>query len=179
MAYKLAPGEVAPNKKVGNLRCLMCQKPLRAAQTRWCSVQCNRKGNRAANPYGNKIGRPTKMNAETIKKLEEAFAIGASDGEACFYADISHQTLYTYQEDNPEFLERKNKLKERPVLLARQTVVKSLESNPDMAMKYLERKRRKEFATKQEVDAHVEGQLTIQTVQYQDAGDNDSTDNTA
>lgn len=89
-------------------------------------------------------GRPTVMTPETISKLEEVFAIGGSDEEACFYADIGKSTLYNYQKEHPEFVERKEALKEKPVLLARQTVVRSL-SNPDIAMKYLEKKRRKEF----------------------------------
>jgi hypothetical protein len=91
------------------------------------------------------------MTEATIKKLEEAFAIGASDKEACFYADISHETLYTYQGKHPEFLERKQALKERPVLLARQTVVKAIETDSDLAFKYLERKRKKEFASRSEL----------------------------
>lgn len=98
-------------------------------------------------------GRPTKMTDLTIKKLEEAFAIGASDKEACFYADISHETLYNYQEKFPEFVERKNALKERPVLLARQTVVKAIETDSDLAFKYLERKRKSEFAQRTELTA--------------------------
>lgn len=89
-------------------------------------------------------GRPTVMTPETISKLEEVFAIGGSDEEACFYADIGKSTLYNYQKEHPEFVERKEALKEKPILLARQTVVKSL-TNPDIAMKYLEKKRRKEF----------------------------------
>jgi hypothetical protein len=93
------------------------------------------------------VGRPSKMNAIALKKLEEAFAIGASDGEACFYADISTVTLYAYQQANPEFLNRKNALKERPVLLARQTVLKDMD-NPLTAKWYLERKKKGEFATR-------------------------------
>ena len=96
-------------------------------------------------------GRPTKMTPETVKKLEEAFAIGASDGEACFYADISKPTLYAYQDANPEFLNRKEALKERPVLLARQTVLKAMETDPQTARWFLERKRKAEFAARQEL----------------------------
>ncbi len=99
----------------------------------------------------NPMGRPTKMTPETVKKLEEAFAIGASDGEACFYADISRQTLTTYQNENPNFLDRKNALKERPVLLARQTVLKAIESDPLTARWYLERRRKAEFSSRQEL----------------------------
>lgn len=96
-------------------------------------------------------GRPTKMTEPTIKKLEEAFAIGATDAEACFYADISHETLYTYQDKNPGFLERKRALKERPVLLARQSVIKGMESDPNLALKYLERRKKDEFGLRHEL----------------------------
>lgn len=97
------------------------------------------------------MGRPTKMTPENVKKLEEAFAIGASDAEACFYADISKVTLYAYQKKNPDFVNRKEALKERPVLLARQTVLKAMETDPKTARWYLERKRKGEFATRNEL----------------------------
>lgn len=93
-------------------------------------------------------GRPTKMTPDTIKKLEEAFALGCTDLEACLYADISSVTLYAYEKKDPEFLNRKTKLKETPVLLARQELIKGLRGNPELSLKYLERKRRKEFAVR-------------------------------
>ncbi|MGM5483256.1 MAG: hypothetical protein ACQESF_07370, partial [Nanobdellota archaeon] len=87
----------------------------------------------------------------TIKKLEEVFAIGGSDREACFYANISMQTLYNHQKENPKFLERKTALKEKPVLRARQEVVKGLSNNPEFSLKYLERKRKREFSPRSEI----------------------------
>lgn len=101
------------------------------------------------------VGRPTVFSDETLRKLNEAFAFGASDPEACFYADVSTTALYNYQLKHPEFVERKNALKERPVLLARQTVVKALESDADLALKFLERKRKAEFSTKTETDTTI------------------------
>lgn len=94
-----------------------------------------------------------------VKKLEEAFAIGCTDKEACLYADISERTLYTYQEKHPEFAQRKELLKEKPVLTARNTVVRSLQTDPDIALKYLERKKSDEFATKskQEHSGEIRG----------------------
>ena len=97
-----------------------------------------------------KGGRPTIMTDDTIKKLEEVFALGGSDSEACFYANISKQTLYNYQKEHPEFVDRKEALKEKPILKARQTVVRSLD-NPDYAFKYLERKKKDEFSPRQEL----------------------------
>jgi len=91
-----------------------------------------------------KVGRPTVMSKDTLRKLEEIFAIGGSDEEACFYANISHQSLYDYQKKYPEFIERKNSLKQRPILKARQAVVSSL-NDPVIAMKYLEKKKKDEF----------------------------------
>ena len=97
----------------------------------------------------NPVGAPTVMTPEIISKLETVFAIGGTDKEACSYADIGKTTLYNYQEDHPEFVERKEMLKEKPFIKARQTVVKALD-NPHDAQWYLERKRRAEFATRVE-----------------------------
>jgi hypothetical protein len=94
------------------------------------------------------------MTPEVVKKLEEAFALGCTDLEACFYANISKHTLYNYQNANPEFIDRKESLKERPVLLARQSVIKALESDEPackkIAFDYLTKRKRDEFADRVE-----------------------------
>jgi hypothetical protein len=84
-------------------------------------------------------GRPTVFTKLTLKKLEEAFAFGCTDKEACMYANISTAALYNYQSSNPEFVDRKQILKAAPVLKARMCVVKELETNPVLAFKYIER----------------------------------------
>jgi len=87
---------------------------------------------------------PVKMTEEVVKKLEEVFAIDGSIPEACYYANISRQSYYNWIDSFPEYKERFDRLRQRPVLKARQTVVKALD-NPDYAFKYLEKKRKKEF----------------------------------
>jgi hypothetical protein len=96
------------------------------------------------------MGRPTIVDDLVVNKLEEAFAFGCSDEEACIYADISKQTLYNFQDKNQEFLDRKQLLKSRPILLARQAVLNGFNSNPNLALKFLERRKRDEFDPKQE-----------------------------
>lgn len=91
------------------------------------------------------------MTPEVVNKLCEAFAIGASDREACAYAEISHQALYNYQEKHPEFVERKESLKRRPLLVARQSVVKGMSTDPNLALRYLERRLPNEFALRREL----------------------------
>lgn len=107
----------------------------------------------------NKGGRPTKMTEITVKKLEEAFLLGCTDEEACFYAEISKQTLYNYQDKNPNYIDRKERLKANPVFIARKSVVGGLAKDPDLALKYLERKRKEEFSPKHIVEH--EGEINL------------------
>lgn len=97
------------------------------------------------------VGRPTIMTDLTLQKLKEAFAFGCTDEEACYYAEIGKSTLYNYQNDNPEFLEQKEALKQRPILLARQEVINGIKGNPELALKFLERKKKDEFSLRSEV----------------------------
>lgn len=100
-----------------------------------------------------KLGRPTVMTEGVIQKLEEAFAWGCTDIEACLWANIDSRTLYKYQEKNPEFVRRKEGLKDTPVMLARKAVVNAIRNGDrTTAMQYLERKKKDEFSTKTESD---------------------------
>lgn len=96
------------------------------------------------------VGRPTIVTPDILAKLEYAFALGCTDLEACFYANISKSTLYNYQEKHPEFVERKEELKERPIFIAREAVVNGLQTDPKLSLSYLERKKNKEFALRAE-----------------------------
>lgn len=96
-------------------------------------------------PTWKPVGRPTEISPEKVQKLEEVFAIDWTIDEACFYADISKQTYYNWIEKNPDLLTRFEALRNKPVLKARQEVIKWLVNNPEFAMKYLSKKKRDEF----------------------------------
>lgn len=86
-------------------------------------------------------GAKTKMTDATVKKLEEAFLVGATDLEACVHAGISKQTLYNYCKDKPAFLDRKETLKNQPTLRAKIIVDKALQdSDLVTAHKVIDRK---------------------------------------
>ena len=104
-----------------------------------------------------------KFTPETVKKLEEAFAIDASVPEACFYADISTVTYYAWIKEDPELKEKLNRLKERPVLKARQTINKDL-GNTETAKWYLARKKKLEFAERSEVTGADGAQQEIKII---------------
>lgn len=106
-------------------------------------------------PEENGAGRKVfdgKDQKDVVSKLEAAFASGATDKEACVYAGISRSALFRYEEENPEFRNRKLQLKAYPVLQARQTVVKAITTDPNLAFKYLERKLPNEFGAKVKVE---------------------------
>jgi len=106
-----------------------------------------------------KYGRPTVMTPEALRKLEEAFAMGCTDVEACLYANIGKSTLYTYQAENEGFLERKEELKDSLKLHAKSNLSRSIKIDEDIdnSKWYLERKSKSEFSTRTEQDITSKG----------------------
>jgi len=98
-----------------------------------------------------KRGRPTVVTQLVVGKLEEAFAYDATVEEACFYAGINKDTYYEFIKKEPEFTDRVEELREASILLARRTILKDVSTDSDKALKYLERKRKGEFSTRQEM----------------------------
>lgn len=96
-------------------------------------------------------GRPTVVTPEVLLKLEEAYLMDCTDLEACFYANISKTTLYVYQEKHPEFQERKEWLKQNNFIKARRTIANHLDDNYSSAVDYMSRKKKDEFAQRNEL----------------------------
>jgi len=110
-----------------------------------------------------KGGRPTVFTPEVVNKLEGAFALDATVEEACFYAGISRQTYYENIKKQPELADRFDGLRTRPVLLARQTVIKNISFDAGLAMEYLRRKRKVEFSDRTETDMTTKGEIITPT----------------
>lgn len=95
-------------------------------------------------------GQPTVMTPEVLKKLKEAFLIGCTNEEACFWAGIGTTAYYDYIKLNPEYADDVEQWKRNPIIKARNTIYKSIE-NPDTAKWYLERKSKDEFGSRLEM----------------------------
>jgi hypothetical protein len=93
-----------------------------------------------------KRGRPEKIDVVKMGKLEQAFSIDATVAEACSYAEITRSVFYDYIQRHPEFNDRINDLRNKPILKARMTVVRGIDESYANAMDYLKRKRKNEFA---------------------------------
>jgi len=169
-----------PKKKKQYRLCKACgkwfeKKPKQSKNIKSCSQECLKKlrvrnvdwavnGHRMRQK---KRGRHTVMSDEVVKMLEQIFALGGTDQEACLYAGISQATLITYQHKNPEFIERKKLLKQKPVLMARMEVVKGLANDKEFSFRFLERRRRDEFGPvtgNNSVNVSVADQITNNTL---------------
>ena len=127
----------------------------------------------------NRIGRPSKLNQETWKLLEQALVAGNTIQDACYYADISDRTYYEWKErgerdqldgrktEYSQFYQRcqkaMHKAKPRLVML----VNKGAERDPRIALTILERRYPKEWSFKQslevsgEIEHNVSGNIDI------------------
>lgn len=102
-------------------------------------------------------GRPTVMTEAVVNKLEYGFMKGLTDEQCCLYAGISKQTLYDYCHAHPEFVDRKELLKHNPSVQAKINIAEGIENGDiDTSKWYLERKEKKEFSTKQELEVAAE-----------------------
>jgi len=117
-------------------------------------------------------GRPTVMTPETLGKLREAFLMDCSDEEACLFAKISPDTLYEYQKKHPEYAEEKRLMKQNPFLVARRSVLNTMERDGELALKYLERKKKLEFSLRQELTGENGTPLQVNVISYKDANNN-------
>jgi len=95
-------------------------------------------------------------------KIDEAAAYGCTNAEIALYCDIETKTIYNWFNRDPKLKERVKQLKDKPILLARQTVLKAIKNdNAEMALKYLERKKKDEFSLKTETE--VKGSIENKT----------------
>lgn len=97
------------------------------------------------------IGRPTLMTKDVIDKLEYVYSLDGTDREACLHAGISPDCLYKYQREHPDFIQRKEALKEAVILKARNAIVSKIEEGTETAKWYLSRKKKEEFSERSEI----------------------------
>jgi hypothetical protein len=110
----------------------------------------------------NKVGRPTVMTDDVIQKLKFGFMKGLTDDECCDFAEICTSTLYNYCNQNPEFMEQKERWKHRPSTKAKINIVEAVENGDVELSKWsLERPNKAEFSPKVEIEADVDAEVNI------------------
>lgn len=120
--------------------------------------------------HGKPPGRPSLRDdksqwADTLRKIEDAAALGCSLSEIALYAGVHRETLRVWCNEDEALGYRIEELRERPILKARQTVVAAL-NDPEHAKWYLERKARNEFASRKEISGSDGAPLQASVIMY-------------
>jgi hypothetical protein len=119
------------------------------------------------NPKG--AGRKTVMTQQKVDKLEEYFAKGLTDQQACIMVDIDPKTLYNYCDKHPEFSSKKEYLKKQVNITAKLNIVDAIqEGSIKESMWWAERKMKDEFATRTETTGANGGAIKEEIIINQD-----------
>jgi hypothetical protein len=95
-------------------------------------------------------GRPTMFTDENVTKLKIPLQMGSTIEEACRSAHISRNTFYRWMKQYPYFSDMVAEWQDNPFLKARATIYGALK-DPDTAKWFMERKKKDEFSTRQEM----------------------------
>jgi hypothetical protein len=94
-----------------------------------------------------KVGRPSVINEDIVRKLECALASGFNISFACNYAGISTSTFYEHKALDKEFAYRVRTAEDWATLRARQIVLQAIDNGDVATAKwYLSCKARAEFS---------------------------------
>ena len=89
-------------------------------------------------------------------KIEEVAALDGSVDEMAYYCDVARQTIYNWLEENPDLMDKVERLRARPVLKARRTILDKMDDSYSNAMDYVKRKRKLEFGDN--IDVTTDGE---------------------
>lgn len=106
-------------------------------------------------------GRPRANIEQYLTNIQPYLEVGCSLYEACLHGCVPYTTVIDYQKNDDEIRKKIERMSNVPILTARQSVVGSMAENAELALKYLERKKKDEFSLKTEVDSNVKGNISI------------------
>lgn len=95
-----------------------------------------------------------KMLPEVVRKLEEAFSIGANISQSCFYADISRDTYYRWINENPELSDRFTAFQDKVPLKAKENIARSIHAGSVGDSWRLLEKRDPDYTDKVKIDVN-------------------------
>ena len=72
----------------------------------------------------------TKKTPEVIQKFEQAFAIGATIGEGCDYADVEPSTYYKCVKETTELFEKIDRMPQKRPLKSKENIARTIHGEP-------------------------------------------------
>lgn len=105
------------------------------------------------------------IDMRKVERLIEAYKIQCTDEEASAYAGISIAQLRYFRENHDDFYQVKEACLSINFMKARQSISNNL-SNPEFALKFMERKKKEEFGLRKELIGVNGG--PIETLDYEE-----------
>ncbi len=93
----------------------------------------------------------TKKTPEIIEKLRQAFGLNMSVEDACVYAGIAKSTYYLWIQKDEKLSNEFELVRLNPILRAFKSIIEGL-SDPNFALKYLEKYRPEMFGNKTKIE---------------------------
>lgn len=129
-------------------------------------VEAVKSAEKIMNGVKSKTGRPSVINDETLRKIDEGALLGLNNSSLCLYADISQSAFYSYIKEHPDLKDRIDLLRNNNNILAMRNVRKGLEDTDKkergiMTRWFLE-KTDPDFNSKLSVDVQSTGSLSIE-----------------
>lgn len=95
-------------------------------------------------------GRPRADIEQYLTEIQPYLEVGCSLHESCLHAVVPYTTVVDHMKRDDEIRKKIERMENVPILIARQSVVGTMAENADLALKYLERKKKDEFSLKSE-----------------------------
>ena len=95
------------------------------------------------------------MDRGKVERLVTGYKLDCKPAELRILAGISKDQLEYFKEQHPEFSSVLEDLRKVPTIKARTSLVRALESDPNLALKYMERKEADEFKEQKQVDVNL------------------------
>lgn len=122
----------------------------------------------ARSKKGKKNKEKVQLPESVVKKLEQVYQLDCTVDEIAYYLDVSRQTIYNWKIDFPDIFDRLERLRQRPVVLARESVMKGVANDPKLALEYLKKKKSDEFMDKTNLDITTQGEKVGQPLSESD-----------
>lgn len=122
-----------PPKKGYKMKCKQCKTLLKGKPCTHC-------------------GRRTVMTEKVKARIIEALKLGMPVVKAAKYAGINPDTYYEHVKKDPAFSEETTTAFFYVNKIARDSLVRHMPDNPNLALAYLERKEKDEFSLKQTIE---------------------------
>ncbi len=107
-------------------------------------------------------GKKVKIE-EYLTNLEPYLVEGCSLHEACLHSGIPYTTMVDYSKNDENVRNKIHALQNQPILDARKSVNREAKIDGNLALKFLERKLKKEFSPRSEITGEDGGPIKQDT----------------